>query len=89
MKKVKITFSMISRPFGGYKFQRHNAGMELPDEVADELEERQARSRYVSDQEHNNPSRHHVAELLQIIAEVRGYEEGVFEFAEIIGDDAE
>lgn len=30
MKNVKITFSMISRPSGGYKFQRHNAVIELP-----------------------------------------------------------
>lgn len=86
MKNVRITFSMISRPSGGYKFQRHNAVIELPDEVADELEERQWKSRYVSDQAHNNPARHHITELLQIIAEVRGYQEGVFEFAEIVGD---
>ena len=86
MKKVQITFSMISRPLGGLKFRRRITIIDLPDDVAEDLETRQSRSKYVSDQEHNNPSRHPIAELLQIIANVHGYQESIFELAEIIGD---
>lgn len=89
MKNVRITFSMISRPLGGYKFQRHNAVIELPDEVAESLENRQGKSRYVEGQYHNGCGKKPIAELIQIIAEVNGYQAGIFECAEIVGDSAE
>jgi hypothetical protein len=89
MKKVKITFSMISHPLGGFKFKRRTAVIDLPEEIAESLESRQGKSRYVEGPYHNGYGKKPIAELIQIIAEVNGYEESVFELAEIIGDSAE
>lgn len=88
-KKVKITFAMESKGGSSYKFKRRTAVLGLPVEIAEDLENRQHKSRYVSNQPHNNPSRHLIAELIQIVAELHGYKKGIFEFAEIVGDDAE
>ena len=89
MKKVKLTFSMVSHPFGGFKSQRRTTVIDLPEEVAESLENRQGKSRYVEGQYHNGCGKKPIAELIQIIAEANGYQAGIFECAEIVGDSAE
>ncbi len=89
MKRVKITFSMINNPREGVRFKRRTTVIDLPEDVAEDLENRQNKSRYVDGQYHKGRGKKPIAELLQIIAEVHGYETGVFEYSEIVGDSAE
>lgn len=89
MKTVKLTLSMRRKVDRHFKYERKKVKIDLPDEVADNLESRQGRSPYVEGRYHTNRGERPIAELAQICAKIHGYEEGIFEFAEIVGDSAE
>ena len=82
MKKLKITFRM--RNEGSFDWQEASFAVDFPDDVAEDVELHQHKSRYVEGPYHNGRGKKPIAELIQIYAELHGFDEAVFHTAEII-----
>lgn len=84
MKKLRITFRM--RNEGSFDWHKASFEVDFPADVAEDVELRQHKSRYVEGPYHNGRGKKPITELIQIYAELHGFDTAVFHTAEIIGD---
>lgn len=87
MKKLRITFEM--RREGSFDWHKTSFDVNFPDDVAEDVELHQHKSRYVEGPYHNGRGKKPIAELIQIYAELHGYDTAVFDHAEIIIENTE